>query len=90
MGESLINTIGSYTTTKIIELRGKLNEISEELEELESDLCGAELEHPGYFHVVIDHIDGDSVFLYTEDEEGNGKDVIITFVELYKLLNSTS
>jgi len=80
-------TFGQYAASKIIELRKQISQLDDELEEMESDLSGGEITHPKYFYAMIDFIDGDDVYLYTEDEEGESEDILITFDELVELLN---
>lgn len=77
---------GQHIYDNIVEIRSRLADIEEQLEEYELELAGMEIDHPNYPYCVIEFISGDEVHMFAEDEEGNPIDFMITFAELRDLL----
>jgi len=81
-------TNGERSIKELKEKWKQLEAIREEISDLESNLCGAEINHPRYFYSMIEHIDGDDVLLYCEDEEEEQYEESISLDELEDILKN--
>lgn len=79
-------TVGFALAMKLKELYKKQDEITESIEEVIMDLCGAEINYKDYPYCMIDHIFEEEVDLCGEKIEGEDFCETITLDELIKCL----
>ncbi|MBD8839396.1 hypothetical protein IFU39_16410 [Paenibacillus sp. CFBP 13594] len=79
-------TVGYFLASKLKELHKKRDDISEEIDDVVADLCGAEIKYGDHHYCMIDHIFEEEVNLYCESEDGEQYEESITLDELIKCL----
>lgn len=62
----------------------KLLELHYQIENIEDSFTGAEIEYKDYFYAMIEFVEGKSVHIYCEDEEGQQYHIIEDLEELSK------
>ncbi|WP_411735107.1 hypothetical protein [Paenibacillus sp. M2] len=82
----MTQTVGYHLATNLKELYKKQDDITESIEEVVIDLCGAEINYKDYRYCMIDHIFEEEVDLCGENSDGKDFCETITLDELIKCL----
>jgi hypothetical protein len=75
-------TVEGKLITDLIVKRKALQRLEDEIDDIYSNLDGMIINHPNHHYSVISYIDGDVVYLYCEDENGEGYNITTTLDEL--------
>ncbi len=78
-------TNGEFMVLELMKKTVQYDQLDNEIIELESDLCGMEIEYKDYEYAIVEHIDGDNAIIFCESDD-NSWNESITLGELLEIV----